>query len=56
MKKYGLIFDMDNTILDTHIDFAEMQRLIDLTSWVRTYMFIQAIILDGGLMTIFTKQ
>lgn len=26
MKKYGLIFDMDNTILDTHIDFAEMHR------------------------------
>ena len=26
MKQYGLIFDMDNTILDTHIDFAEMHR------------------------------
>ncbi len=26
MKQYGLIFDMDNTILDTHIDFKEMHR------------------------------
>lgn len=26
MKNYGLIFDMDNTILDTHIDFNEMHR------------------------------
>ena len=27
MQEYGLIFDMDNTILDTHIDFAEMHSV-----------------------------
>ncbi|MGI5825725.1 MAG: HAD family hydrolase [Bacillota bacterium] len=26
MKNHGLIFDMDNTILDTHIDFGKMHR------------------------------
>lgn len=27
MTETGVIFDMDNTILDTHIDFAEMKRV-----------------------------
>ena len=27
MEKIGVIFDMDNTILDTHIDFGKMKRV-----------------------------